>query len=48
MKNASSQITRRAKLLAMAAVAFSMCSFVGTMQGAEPAFDGEVCVQHVG
>jgi len=40
MNAASSQSTRPAKLLAVAAVAFLACGFVGTMRGAEPAFDG--------
>ena len=42
MKKPSSQLTGPTKLLAVAAVVFSVCSFVGTTQGAEPAFDGEV------
>ena len=55
MKNASSQITRPAKLLALAAVAFSMSSFVGTLHAADPpapaqssppAFDGGKSAWH--
>jgi len=37
MKNASSQITRPVKLLAVAAAAFSVCGFVGTIHAADPA-----------
>ena len=40
MNKSSSQRTMSAKLRALTAVAFSVCGFVGTMQGAEPAFDG--------
>src|SRR5439155_8414361 len=48
MKNANSQITRPAKILAVAAVAFSVCGFAGTMHGAEPAFDGGKSTWHDG
>ncbi|HLX62284.1 MAG TPA: hypothetical protein VKX17_13475 [Planctomycetota bacterium] len=43
MKNASSQITRPAKLLAVAAVIF-----VGTILATETAFDGEKSTWHDG
>ena len=46
MKNASSQINRLAKLLAMAAVAFSVCGFVGTIHAADPVFDGGKSTWH--
>jgi len=36
------------KLLAVAAVAFSVCGFVGTIHGAEPAFDGGKSTWHDG
>src|SRR5258708_20858079 len=48
MKKSSSQLTRQAKLLAVAALAFWVCGFVGTMQGAEPAFDGGKSTWHDG
>ena len=48
MKNAGSQITKPAKLLAVAAVAFSVCGFVGTIHAAEPAFDGGKSTWHDG
>src|SRR5579862_848937 len=48
MEKSSSQLTRPAKLLAVAAVVFSVCGFVGTMQGAEPAFDGGKSTWHDG
>src|SRR5712671_4085143 len=57
MKNASSQITRPAKLLAVTAVAFSVCGFVGTIhaagqpppaQSSPPAFDGGKSTWHDG
>src|SRR6266567_1503166 len=35
MKNSNSQITRPAKLLAVATVAFSVCGFIGTIHAAE-------------
>ena len=55
MKNAGSQITRLAKLLAVAAVPFSVCVFVGTIHAADqsapaqsfsPAFDGGQSTWH--
>ena len=57
MKNASSQITRPTKLLAVAAVAFWVCGLVGTIHAAEPAasaqssppaFDGGKSTWHDG
>ena len=48
MKKLSSQLTKPAKLLAVAALAFSVCGFVGTMPGAEPAFDGGKSTWHDG
>src|SRR2546423_14640254 len=48
MKNASAQTTGPAKLLAVAAVAFSVCGFVGTIHAAEPAFDGGKSAWHDG
>jgi len=48
MKNASSQIIRPAKLLAVAAVTFSVCGFLGTIHAAEPAFDGGKSAWHDG
>src|ERR1700704_5246399 len=48
MKKSRSQLTRLAKLLAVAAVAFSVCSFVGTILAAEPAFDGGKSTWHDG
>src|SRR5437870_441945 len=48
MKKSSSQITRPAKLLAVAAVAFSVCGFVGTILAAEPVFDGGKSAWHDG
>jgi len=55
MKNASSQITRPTKLLAVAAVAFSVCGLVGTIHAIDPlaparssppAFDGGKSTWH--
>src|SRR5258708_2346297 len=46
MKNASYQINRPAKLFAMAAVAFSVCGFVGTTHAADPVFDGGKSTWH--
>ena len=55
MKNASSQITRQAKLLAVTAFASSVCGFVGTIHAADqrapaqsspPAFDGGKSTWH--
>ena len=55
MKNASSQITTPAKFLAVAAVAFSVCGFVGIIHAADqpapaqsspPAFDGGKSTWH--
>jgi len=55
MKNASSQITRSAELLAVAAVALSACGLVGTIDAADqpapaqsspPAFDGGKSTWH--
>ena len=57
MKNANSQLTRPAKLVAVAAVAFSVCGFVGTLRAADqpapaqssaPAFDGGKSTWHDG
>src|SRR5258708_13160569 len=48
MKNARSQLTPPARLLAVAAVVFSVCVFVGTMHAAEPAFDGGKSTWHDG
>ena len=48
MKNANSQMTRPTKLLAVAAVAFSVCRFVGNILAAEPAFDGGKSTWHDG
>src|SRR5882757_7165322 len=48
MKNASSQIAKPSKLLAVAAVAFSVCGFAGTIHAAEPAFDGGKSTWHDG
>src|ERR1700730_1741081 len=48
MKTASSQITRPATLLAVAAVAFSVWGFVGTILAADPAFDGGKSTWHNG
>src|SRR5260370_7735210 len=48
MEKSSSQLTKPTKRLAVAAVAFSVCGFVGTMQGAEPAFDGGKSTWHNG
>src|SRR5882724_4568600 len=47
MKNANSQLTKPARLLAVAAVAFSVC-FVGTLRAAEPVFDGGKSTWHDG
>ena len=55
MKNASSRITWPPKLLSVAAVAFSVCGFVGTIHAADqpalaqsspPAFDGGKSTWH--
>jgi pimeloyl-ACP methyl ester carboxylesterase len=48
MKNASSQINKPAKLLAVAAVAFSVCGLVGTIHAADPVFDGAKSTWHDG
>src|SRR6266516_4851511 len=48
MKNPSSQKTRPSKLLAVAAVAFSVFGFVGTFHAAEPVFDGGKSTWHDG
>ena len=48
MEKSSSQLTRPAKLLAVAALAFSVCGFVGSMQGVESAFDGGKSTWHDG
>src|SRR5713101_5926312 len=48
MKNAIYQITRPAKLLAMAVVAFSVFGLVGAIHAAEPAFDGVKSAWHDG
>src|ERR1700730_5325368 len=52
MKNAASQLTRPAKRLAVAAVAFSVWRFVGILhaanQPAPPAFDGGKSTWHDG
>src|SRR5258706_6911264 len=48
MKNVSAQTTSPAKLLAVAAVAFTVCGFVGTIHAAEPAFDGGKSTWHDG
>jgi len=48
MKNANSQLARLAQLLAVTAVAFSVCGFVGTVHGAEPGFDGGKSTWHDG
>src|SRR2546427_4043443 len=48
MKNAISQITRPANHLAVAAVAFSLFGFVGTIHAAKPAFDGVKSAWHDG
>src|SRR5436309_15240240 len=55
MRNASSQITRPPKLIAVATVAFSVCAFVGNIhaagqpapaQSSPPAFDGGKSTWH--
>ena len=55
MKKSNSQITRPTKLLAVAAVAFSVCGFVATIHAADqsvpaqsspPAFDGGKSTWH--
>src|SRR5438477_3437220 len=53
MKNASSQITRPAKLLAVAVVAFSVCGLLATIyaapaQSSPPTFDGGKSTWHDG
>jgi hypothetical protein len=48
MKKSSSQINRPTKLLAVAAVAFTMCGFIRTVHAAEPAFDGGKSTWHDG
>ena len=48
MKNASSQLTRPANLLVVAALAFAVCGFVGTILAAESAFDGGKSAWHDG
>ncbi len=48
MKNAISQITKPANHLAVAAVAFSLFGFIGTIHAAEPAFDGGKSAWHDG
>ena len=48
MKNAISQITRPANLLVVAAVAFALFGFIGTIHAAEPAFDGGKSAWHDG
>src|SRR5438477_2352510 len=48
MKNASSQIIKPAKLLAMAVVATAVCGFVATIHAAEPVFDGGKSAWHGG
>ena len=48
MKNAISQITRLAKLLAVAAMVFTAFGFVRTIHAAEPVFDGGKSTWHDG
>jgi hypothetical protein len=48
MKNERFQLTTLEKLLALAAVASSMFGFAGTIQAAEPAFDGGKSTWHDG
>src|SRR6202166_5176826 len=48
MKNAISQITMPAKLIAVAAVVFTVFGFVRTVHAAEPAFDGGKSTWHDG
>src|SRR6266496_6345160 len=48
MKITIYQLTRPAKLLAVAAIAFSVIGFVGTINSAEPVFDGGKSTWHDG
>jgi hypothetical protein len=48
MKNASSQKNKMATLLAVAAIAFSVCGFVGTIHAADAAFEGAKSAWHDG
>jgi pimeloyl-ACP methyl ester carboxylesterase len=48
MKNASSQVIRRAKFPALAAAVLAVCGFVGTIHAAEPTFDGGKSTWHDG